>query len=66
MVKNNLLKIRLSLGYKYMKDFAEFLGIHPNQYGRYESNAMQPSSDILYHICKKLDKPIEEILYEKE
>lgn len=66
MIKNNLLKIRLQLGHKYAKDFAQYLEISPNQYGRYENNTMQPSSEILFRICKKLNMPIEEILYEEE
>jgi putative transcriptional regulator len=65
MIKNNLLKIRLSMGYKYAKDFAEYLEINPNQYTRYETNKMQPASEVLLRICKKLNKPIEEIIYEE-
>lgn len=65
MIKNNLLKIRLNLGYKYAKDFAEFLEINPNQYTRYEANKIQPSSEILYKICKKLNMPIESILFKE-
>jgi len=64
VIRNNLLKIRLSMGYKYAKEFSELLKINSNQYTRYESNTMQPSSKVLYHICKELSKPIEEILYE--
>lgn len=66
MIKNNLLQIRLSLGYKYAKDFAEYLGISANQYGRYESNSVQPTAETLYKICTKLKKPIEEIISEME
>lgn len=65
MLKNRLLEIRLSKGYKYAKDFAELLELNPNQYSRYESNKMQPSSEVLYKICKKLNMPIEKILYEE-
>jgi len=66
MLKNNLLKIRLSMGYRYAKDFAEFLGISPNQYCKYENNTMQPASEVLFRICQKLNKPIEEIVYQEE
>jgi putative transcriptional regulator len=66
MIKNNLLKIRLSLGYKYAKDFANYLEINSNQYTKYESNKMQPASEVLLKICKKLNKPINEIIYEEE
>jgi transcriptional regulator with XRE-family HTH domain len=62
---NRLLKIRLKMGYKYAKDFAELLELNPNQYSRYESNKMQPSSEVVYKICKKLNIRIEEILYEE-
>lgn len=64
MLKNRLLDIRLKKGYKYAKDFAELLELNPNQYSRYESNKMQPSSEVVYRICKKLNMAIEEILYE--
>jgi len=66
MIKNNLLKIRLSLGYKFAKEFAEYLEISPNQYTRYENNKMQPASEVLFKICRKLNKRIEEIIYEEE
>jgi Predicted transcriptional regulators len=65
MLKNRLLEIRLRQGYKYAKDFAELLELNPNQYSRYESNKMQPSSEVVYRICKKLSMAIEEILYEE-
>lgn len=66
MLKNNLLKIRLLMGYRYTKDFAEFLEISPNQYGRYENNKEQPSAENLFKICTKLNKQINEILYNEE
>lgn len=62
LIKNNLLKIRLTLGYKYAKEFAEFLEISPNQYGRYESNKEQPSAENILKICQKLNMRIEEII----
>lgn len=66
MLKNRLLEIRLKNGYKYAKDFAKLLELNPNQYSRYESNKMQPSSEVMYRICKKLNMRIEEILFEEE
>lgn len=53
-LKNNLLKIRLRLGYKYGKDFAQFLNINKNQYSRYESHSSEPSLPILYEAYKKV------------
>ena len=54
------------MGYRYTKDFAEFLEISPNQYGRYENNKEQPSAENLFKICTKLNKQINEILYNEE
>jgi len=62
MVKNRLLEIRLSRGYKFQKDFAQFLEIPRNQYSRYENNSVQPSVEVLYNISKKLNCHIEEII----
>lgn len=64
-IKNNLLKIRFTLGYKFAKDFAEYLNINQNQYAKYECQTIQPASKILLHMCKRLNKPIEEIIYEE-
>ena len=55
-IKNKLLDIRLEMGYKFQKDFAEFLGISPCQYNRYEKNVSQPSVEILYNISKKINR----------
>ena len=66
MIRNRLLNIRLRMVYKKTKDFANFIGIHPNQLGRYENNKVQPSIDIAYAICKKLNMNIDEVFYEIE
>lgn len=66
MLKNKLLEIRLKLGYKYAKEFAEFLGINNQQYSRYESNRSQPTLETAYTIAKKLDIRIEDFIYEEE
>lgn len=66
LIKNKLLQIRMSLGYKTIKEFAEFLKIHQNQLGRYENNVRQPNTEIVYKICKKLNMNIDEILYDDE
>lgn len=66
MIKNKLLEIRLKSGYKKQKDFADFLGISQNQYNRYENNVMQPSSEVLYKMARKLTCSMEDIIYDKE
>lgn len=63
MVKNKLLQIRLSLGYKFQKGFADFLEINQYQYCRYENNTTQPSLDILLDIAAKLKCKMEDIVY---
>lgn len=65
MIKNRLLELRLKAGYKKQKDFAEFLEVAQNQYNRYENNVMQPSSEVLFRISKKLNIPMDDILYEE-
>lgn len=62
-VKNKLLDIRLSKGYKKQKDFAEFLDISRPQYNKYENNKEQPSIDVLYKIAIKLNMKIDELIY---
>jgi putative transcriptional regulator len=64
-VKNRFLQIRLQRGYKFAKDFADFLGINSQQYSRYESNKSQPSLEIVYKAAKKLGIPMEEIIYDE-
>jgi putative transcriptional regulator len=66
MLKNKLLEIRLQKGYKKQKDFADFLEISQNQYNRYENNVMQPSSEVLYKMAKKLNCSMEDIIYDEE
>jgi DNA-binding XRE family transcriptional regulator len=63
-INNRLLQIRLELGYRFQKDFAQFLGMSTYQYNRYEKNAVQPSLEVLYNISKKIDKKIEDIIFE--
>lgn len=66
MVKNRLLEIRLKLGYRYSKDFADYLEINSQQYSRYESNKSQPTLETAYKIAKKLNIPIEELILSEE
>lgn len=62
MVKNRLLEIRLKMGYKKQKDFAEFLGINKSQYSKYENNREQPSVEVLHRLAIKLNCHIENLI----
>lgn len=64
-VKNKLLEERLKRGYKFQKDFAEFLELGQYQYNRYERNENQPSLEVLLKICSKdkLDIDPRELLF---
>jgi len=63
MVKNRLSEIRLQMGFRFQKDFAEFLGLDPWLYNRYEKNAVQPSAETLLLICEKTNRKIEDVIY---
>ncbi|HIG0361865.1 TPA: helix-turn-helix transcriptional regulator [Clostridium sporogenes] len=65
-LKNRFLEIRLQRGYRFAKDFSDFLEINNQQYSRYESNKSQPSLEVIYKAAKKLDMHIEDIVYEEE
>lgn len=40
-MKNRLLEIRMQMGYRFQKDFAEYLGISQSEYNRLENNTKQ-------------------------
>lgn len=65
-MKNKLLEIRLSNGFKTQKEFAEFLGIKRVQYNKYENNKEQPTVEVLYKIASKLNIKMEDIIYLEE
>lgn len=65
-VRNKLLQIRLSLGYKKQSDFAAYLGVSQSQYCRYENNKEQPSIEIFYKIAKKLNMKIDDLIESDE
>lgn len=65
-MKNRLLEIRLQMGYKKQKDFAEFLELSRPQYSKYENNKEQPSIEVLHKIAKKLNMKMDNIIYEPE
>lgn len=60
-VKNRLLEIRLSMGYKFQKDFGEFLEIDPNNYNQIENNKKQVSLEVALKISQKLNLHTDEI-----
>ena len=65
-IRNKLLQIRLQIGYKKQKDFAEFLGISRPQYNKYENNKEQPSIDVFYKIANKLGMKVDDLIYYEE
>jgi len=64
-VKNKFLEIRLEKGYKFQKDFAEYLGLNQYQYNRYEKNERQPALEVILKICSidKLNMDPRDIFY---
>ena len=68
MVKNKFLELRLSLGYQFQKDFAEYLEVGQYQYNRYERNVNQPSLEVIIKICgtDKLNIAPRELIYLEE
>ena len=42
MIKNRLEDIRLILGYRRAKDFANYLGVSQSHYSQWANNLMQP------------------------
>lgn len=66
-VKNRFLEIRLQLGYKKQKDFADYIGVSQVSYNKWENNSNQPSLEMALKISNKLNLKIDEIVYlEKE
>lgn len=65
MIKNKLLSIRLELGYKFSKDFAEFLGIQSSTYSLIENNKKAVSLENAFQIAEKLNMKIEDIWYKE-
>lgn len=65
-VKNKLLEIRLKLGYKNSKDFAEFLGINKSMYSLIENNKRNVNLENAFDISQKLNMNIEDIWYKEK
>jgi DNA-binding XRE family transcriptional regulator len=66
MVRNRLLEIRLKLGYKNSKDFAEFLGINKSMYSLIENNKRNVNLENAFDIAEKLNMKIEDIWYKEK
>lgn len=60
-VKNNLLMIRVKLGYKFGKQFAEYLGVDRSLYYKWETGTILPSLDKALMVSKKLGMSVNEI-----
>ncbi|MDU2489339.1 MAG: helix-turn-helix domain-containing protein [Clostridium celatum] len=63
MVKNRLLNIRLELGYKFQKDFAEFLGMSKKDYNLIENNKKGISLEKALEIASRLNLKVEDIWF---
>lgn len=61
--KNRLREIRHEMMIDKQNEFAELLGIAPNQYNRYEKQSGQPTLEVVLRIAKHLNKPVEDIFY---
>lgn len=51
------------MGYKKQKEFAEYINIKSNRYSKMENNVQQPTLEQVILISRKLNIPIEEIVY---
>lgn len=60
-VKNKLKDIRMKEYMLNQKDFAELLGVLPDNYSRIESNKVQLSLERAIVIAKKLNRKVEDI-----
>lgn len=60
-IKNRLLEIRLKLGYKNAKDFADFLGLGKSNYSLIENNKKQVTLEQAFKIARKLHMNVEEV-----
>lgn len=63
MIKNRLKEIRMKEYMLTQKEFAKLLNADITHYNRWENNKMQPNSEMMFDICKKLNKKIEDVFY---
>lgn len=61
MIKNRLLQIRISLGYRKAKEFGEFLSLSKSAYSLLEHNKKQVTLYKAFKIAKKLNMKLEDI-----
>ncbi|MEJ8548134.1 helix-turn-helix transcriptional regulator [Brevibacillus borstelensis] len=61
-VKNRLKDIRHDHRMNQI-EFSEFLGVNRQLYNRWENQATQPSLEWVLRISKKIQRPLEEIIY---
>lgn len=66
MLKNKLLEIRLKLGYKNSKDFADFLGVNKSMYSLIENNKRNVNLENAFDIAEKLNMKIEDIWFKEK
>lgn len=66
MVKNKLLQIRLNLGYRKQKEFADYIQVSQASYNKYENNSSQPGLEVLLRIAQKLNIKVDDIVYLEE
>lgn len=65
MIRNNLEAIRLQLGYKFQKDFADWLGINVSMYCLYENNKKtKPDPNVMFLIYDKIKGRMPDIKFE--
>lgn len=60
--QENLRKCREAAGWKYARDFAEYVGIKYSTYVGYETQNREPKYDILVKIAKALDVSTDDLL----
>lgn len=65
MIKNRLLEIRLKLGYKFQKDFAEVLSMSKKDYNLIENNKKGISLEKALFIAEKLNMKVEDIWFKE-
>ena len=65
MLRNRLLEIRMKLGYKFQKDFAEFLGMSKKDYNLIENNKKGISLEKAIDIAEKLNMKVEDIWFKE-
>ncbi|MCL2407406.1 MAG: helix-turn-helix domain-containing protein [Defluviitaleaceae bacterium] len=63
VVKNSLKETRMKIFLMNKKEFAQFLQVAEQQYGRYENLSVIPSLEVALKISIALNKPVNEIFW---